>query len=199
MQTGLRIQEGSFFQKIFSLSVIAKLKIRKPDHNRYLKSGTLLGMHLESKKLIMKKLLAVLALGIFSLGFSQNYYDDYRGSISSINWRDVASYLGLNGRQIAAIDVLNNRYPSYDSWNRAYGRTPDRWSRDRYYEMERIMTPAQYKRFYDRYYRGQNPVVIYGKNYDKKYYKQREKYYKKQWKEYNKHRNDDRGWRRDDD
>ena len=61
------------------------------------------------------------------------------------------------------------------------------------------MTPAQYKRFYDRYYRGQNPVIIYNKNYDKKYYKQREKYYKKQWKEYNKHRNDDRGWRRHDD
>lgn len=29
-------------------------------------------------KLIMKKLLTVLALGIFALGFSQNYYDDYR-------------------------------------------------------------------------------------------------------------------------
>ena len=27
----------------------------------------------------------------------------------------MASYLGLSGRQIAAIDVLNNRYPTYDS------------------------------------------------------------------------------------
>lgn len=153
-------------------------------------------------KLIMKKLLTVLALGLFALGFSQNYYDDYRGSVSSINWRDVASYLGLNGRQIAAIDVLNNRYPTYDSWDRVYRGTPDRWYRDRYGEMERIMTPAQYKRFYDRYYRGQNPVWIYGKNYDKKYYKERDKYYKKQWKQYRKHRDNDndqgRGWGRRD-
>lgn len=90
----------------------------------------------------------------------------------------MASYLGLSGRQIAAIDVLNNRYPTYDSWDRVYRGTPDRWYRDRYGEMERIMTPAQYKRFYDRYYRGQNPVWIYGKNYNKKYYKERDKYYK---------------------
>ena len=75
-------------------------------------------------KLIMKKLLTVLALGIFALGFSQNYYDDYREVFLLLTGEMLASYLGLNGRQIAAIDVLNNRYPTYDSWDRVYRGTP---------------------------------------------------------------------------
>ncbi|NIF06252.1 hypothetical protein F3J23_12465 [Chryseobacterium sp. Tr-659] len=117
----------------------------------------------------MKKLLIVAALGIFTLGFSQNYYNDYRGSISSINWGQAAIFLGLNKNQINQIMILNNRYPDYNSWNRVYAKQPNRWYTDRYYAIERIMTPEQYKRFYARYYQGQNPRIIYDNTYRKHY------------------------------
>nr|WP_315030022.1 hypothetical protein [uncultured Chryseobacterium sp.] len=113
----------------------------------------------------MKKLLIVAALGVFTLGFSQNYYNDYRGSVSSINWGQVAIFLGLNNNQIAQLNVLNNRYPDYNSWNRVYAKAPNRWYTDRYYAMERIMTAEQYKKFYSRYYRGQNPRLKYDNDY----------------------------------
>lgn len=113
----------------------------------------------------MKKLLIVAALGLFTLGFSQNYYNDYRGSVSSINWGQLAIFLGLNKNQINQLTVLNNRYPDYNSWNRAYAKEPNRWYNDRYYEIERIMTPEQYKKFYSRYYNGQNPRLKYDNDY----------------------------------
>ncbi|UKB85636.1 hypothetical protein LF887_08440 [Chryseobacterium sp. MEBOG06] len=113
----------------------------------------------------MKKLLIVAALGVFTLGFSQSYYNDYRGSVSSINWGQVAIFLGLNNNQINQLTLLNNRYPDYNSWNRVYGKAPNRWYTDRYYAMERIMTPAQYKKFSSRYYQGQNPRLKYDNDY----------------------------------
>ncbi|AZB07810.1 hypothetical protein EG344_02585 [Chryseobacterium sp. G0162] len=113
----------------------------------------------------MKKLLIVAALGVFTLGFSQNYYNDYRGSVSSINWGQVAIFLGLNRNQINQLTVLNNRYPDYNSWNHVYAKEPNRWYNDRYYEIERIMTPEQYKKFYSRYYSGQNPRLKYDNDY----------------------------------
>ncbi|AZA93456.1 Uncharacterised protein [Chryseobacterium nakagawai] len=113
----------------------------------------------------MKKLLIVAALGVFTLGFSQNYYNDYRGSVSSINWGQVAIFLGLNRSQINQMTVLNNRYPDYNSWNHVYAKEPNRWYNDRYYEIERIMTPEQYKKFYSRYYNGQNPRLKYDNDY----------------------------------
>ncbi|WP_250255213.1 hypothetical protein [Chryseobacterium sp. Marseille-Q3244] len=113
----------------------------------------------------MKKLLIVAALGVFTLGFSQNYYNDYRGSVSSINWGQVAIFLGLNRSQINQLTVLNNRYPDYNSWNHVYAKEPNRWYNDRYYEIERIMTPEQYKKFYSRYYNGQNPRLKYDNDY----------------------------------
>lgn len=113
----------------------------------------------------MKKLLIVAALGVFTLGFSQNYYNDYRGSVSSINWGQLAIFLGLNRSQINQLTVLNNRYPDYNSWNRVYAKEPNRWYNDRYYEIERIMTPEQYKKFYSRYYNGQNPRLKYDNDY----------------------------------
>ncbi|MGH1516409.1 hypothetical protein [Chryseobacterium sp. JK1] len=115
----------------------------------------------------MKKLLIVVALGIFTLGFSQNYYNDYRGSIASINWGQVAIYLGLNKAQINQLTILNSRYPDYNSWNHMYGREPNRWYTDRYYAMEKIMTPEQYRRFYARYYQGLNPRLKYDNDYRK--------------------------------
>lgn len=78
----------------------------------------------------MKKLLIVAALGVFTLGFSQNYYNDYRGSVSSINWGQVAIFLGLNRSQINQLTVLNNRYPDYNSWNHVYAKEPNRWYND---------------------------------------------------------------------
>ena len=113
----------------------------------------------------MKKLLIVAALGVFTFGFSQTYYNDYRGSVSSINWGQVAIFLGLNNNQINQLTLLNNRYPDYNSWNRAYGKEPNRWYTDRYYAMEKIMTPVQYKKFYSQYYQGQNPRVKYDNDY----------------------------------
>lgn len=113
----------------------------------------------------MKKLLIVAALGVFTLGFSQNYYNDYRGSITSINWGQVASFLGLNNNQVYQLNILNNRYPDYNSWNRVYAKEPNRWYNDRYYAIERIMTPVQYKKFYARYYQGQNPRFKYDNDY----------------------------------
>lgn len=113
----------------------------------------------------MKKLLIVAALGVFTFGFSQSYYNDYRGSVSSINWGQVAIFLGLNNNQINQLTLLNNRYPDYNSWNRAYGKEPNRWYTDRYYAMEKIMTPVQYKKFYSQYYQGQNPRVKYDNDY----------------------------------
>lgn len=168
----------------------------------------------------MKKLFLAVAIGVFSLGYSQSgYYDDYRSSVNSFDWGGaIAQLLGLNNNQVSQLTVLNNRYPDYNSWNSAYGNNPNRWYQDRYASMQRIMTPAQYKKFYNTYYKGQNPVYYYGnkhyakdvqkaqKKYQKdrdKYYKNQDKYYKNQDKYYRKHGGDDNdqgnGHRRHDD
>ena len=136
----------------------------------------------------MKKLLVVAALGMFTLGFSQNYqngyndYNDYQGSISSINWGQVASYLGLNNNQVNQLTVLNNRYPDQNAWNRAYSKQPNRWYTDRYSAMEKIMTPEQYKRFYAKYYQGQNPKIKFDNEYKKHHSKPQKNHDKYQMK-----------------
>ncbi|QCX53360.1 hypothetical protein [Elizabethkingia sp. JS20170427COW] len=147
----------------------------------------------------MKKMIIGLMLGISTLGFSQDrYYDDYRSSIISFNWDKIASYLGLNHSQLQEIRRLNNRYTSYNSWNRVYRNDPRRWYQDRYFAMQRIMTPEQYKRFYNRYYKGIRPNQYYGsKHYYKDLAKKRKKYFhdkRKREHEYHKrhHDHDDR-------
>lgn len=81
----------------------------------------------------MKKLITILSLGIFSLGYSQSaYYNDYRRSITDVNWQTVAANLLLSPQQKSDLFALNNQYSDYNSWNRAYGSNPDQWIVDRY-------------------------------------------------------------------
>ncbi len=114
----------------------------------------------------MKKLLlTALVLGAFTFGYSQSaYYNDYRSSITGINWETVAANLLLTPAQKQQLFALNNQYPDYDSWNRVYGNNPERWRTDRYGEIERIMGGNKYTKFKNKYYKGQNPVAVYNRN-----------------------------------
>ncbi|MCS4300753.1 hypothetical protein [Chryseobacterium sp. BIGb0232] len=147
----------------------------------------------------MKKLLlTALLIGTFSLSYAQSdYYNDYRRSISDINWQSVVADLLLSTTQANQVYALNDRYRDYDSWNRVYVVEPGRWNGDRYSELERILGREKYIVFKKRYYRGQNPVIIYGRKNDyKKYRKEQEKYYKersKYYKKQNKHRHGHHG------
>ena len=130
----------------------------------------------------MKKVLVVVAMAIFSVGFSQStYYNDYNRSITSFNWQTIVADLVLTPAQKDQLFVLNNRYPTYDSWVMVYERNPDRWRYDRYYELERILGRDKYIIFKNRYYKGQNPVAVYNRN------KHGDKQYKKMMKEQRKH------------
>ena len=113
----------------------------------------------------MKKLITILTLGIFSLGYSQSdYYNDYRRSITDVNWQTVAANLLLSPQQKSDLFALNNQYSDYDSWNRIYGHNPDQWRTDRYASIERIMGPSKYEKFKNKYYKGKNPVAVYNRN-----------------------------------
>jgi hypothetical protein len=128
----------------------------------------------------MKKLfLTTLFVGIFSMSYAQSdYYNDYRRSITDVNWQTVIADLLLSKTQANEIYALNDRYHDYNSWNRVYISNPDRWRNDRYVELERIMGKEKYLKFRNQYYKGQNPVAYYNRNKhnDKKYKK--DKYYK---------------------
>jgi len=130
----------------------------------------------------MKKLLlTAMLLGTFSLSYAQSdYYNDYRRSITDINWESIIVDLVLSKTQATEIYVLNDRYRDYDSWDRVYVHNPDRWRNDRYVELERIMGPEKYLKFKNKYYKGQNPVAYYNrnKNNDKKYKHKNKKAYK---------------------
>lgn len=121
----------------------------------------------------MKKLLlTAMLVGTFGLTYAQSdYYNDYRRSITDINWASVIADLVLSQTQANQIYVLNDRYNDYNSWNRVYVHNPDRWRDDRYVELERIMGREKYLKFKNKYYKGQNPVAVYNRNkhYDKKY------------------------------
>ncbi|MGE8536604.1 MAG: hypothetical protein ACN6OJ_18600 [Chryseobacterium sp.] len=154
----------------------------------------------------MKKLLiTVFLVGTFSLSYAQSdYYNDYRRSISDVNWQRVVADLLLSTTQANQIYVLNDRYRDYNTWNRVYVVEPGRWRNDRYSELERILGREKYIIFKKKYYRGQNPVIVYGRNKNdyKKYHKQQEKYYKNQEKYYkkqSKHHGRGHGHGHDDD
>ncbi|MCW3162528.1 hypothetical protein [Chryseobacterium oryctis] len=121
----------------------------------------------------MKKLfLTALLLGTFSLSYAQSdYYNDYRRSVSDINWQNVIVDLVLSKTQANQIYALNDRYSNYDSWNKVYVHNPDGWRNDRYSELERILGREKYLKFKNKYYKGQNPVAVYNrnKNNDKRY------------------------------
>lgn len=121
----------------------------------------------------MKKiLLAAFFVGTFSLSYAQSdYYNDYRRSISDVNWQTIAVDLLLSKTQTKELYSLNDRYHDYNSWNKAYVNNPDRWREDRYSEIERILGREKYQKFKTKYYKGQNPTAVYNRNKknDKKY------------------------------
>ena len=113
----------------------------------------------------MKKLVTVLSLGLFTLGYSQSvYYNDYQRSIADVNWETVAANLLLSPQQKADLFALNNQYPDYNSWNTRYANNPDRWRTDRYSSIERILGQEKYTKFKNQYYKGQNPVAVCNRN-----------------------------------
>lgn len=130
----------------------------------------------------MKKIFSTLmVIGFFSFGFSQSaYYNDYRRSITDINWQTIVADLLLTPQQKDQLFALNNRYPTYDNWVVVYKDHPDRWRADRYYEIERILGPEKYGKFKTKYYKGRNPIAIYNSN--KHNYKKAQKEFDKHWK-----------------
>lgn len=121
----------------------------------------------------MKKILiTVLFIATFSVGYAQSvYYNDYRRSVTEVNWRTVVADLLLSTTQANQLYALNNRYADYNGWNRVYANNPNQWSIDRYQEIERILGRDKYVKFKTKYYKGQNPVAVYNrnKNNDKRY------------------------------
>ncbi|WP_267402597.1 MULTISPECIES: hypothetical protein [unclassified Chryseobacterium] len=114
----------------------------------------------------MKKLLlTAMLVGTFGLTYAQSdYYNDYRRSITDVNWQSVIADLLLSKTQANEIYSLNDRYNDYNSWNRVYVKNPDHWRDDRYVELERIMGREKYLKFKNKYYKGQNPVAVYNRN-----------------------------------
>lgn len=111
-------------------------------------------------------------VGTFGVSYAQSdYYNDYRRSITDVNWQNVIADLVLTTVQANQIYALNDRYRDYNSWNRIYVHNPDRWREDRYVELERILGRDKYVKFKTKYYKGQNPVAYYNrnKNNDKRY------------------------------
>lgn len=54
--------------------------------------GTVMEVHEQYKPINMKKLITVLSLGAFALGFSQSAsYSDYQRSITDVNWETVTA------------------------------------------------------------------------------------------------------------
>lgn len=136
---------------------------------------------MKNLKLIeMKKLLSVVFMAIvFNFGHSQIvYYNDYRSSINDVQWQTVVADLLLTPQQKSQLFALNNRYPTYETWVVVYGKNPDKWKADRYYQIEKIMGKDKYLKFKNKYYKGQNPVAVYNrnKNNDKSSAKSKEKH-----------------------
>ena len=101
--------------------------------------------------------------------FYQDSYNDYRRSIESVNWNRFFSSYRLAPWQIQQIMILNDMYPSYNSWDYDYRFNPDRWYYDRFYALERILGPRIFVIYQNNYYQGYNPVVYY-QNYRRQHY-----------------------------
>ena len=141
----------------------------------------------------MKKIfITALFVGTFTLGYAQSdYYNDYRRSVTDVNWQTVAVDLVLSVTQADQLYALNDRYSDYNAWNNVYATNPDRWTTDRYTEIERILGPTKYTKFKTKYYKGKNTVAVYNSNkYKDKRYKHIDKKAKKyKHKKGNKHKN----------
>lgn len=68
--------------------------------------------------------------------YYNSFYNDYRKSIVGINWKNFFIEFNLSPIQIQQITIINNRFPSYNSWYSYYGMNPNRWYYDRFYMLE---------------------------------------------------------------
>ena len=100
---------------------------------------------------------------------SDYYTNDYRRSIEEVNWNRFFSKYRLSPWQIQQVIMLNEMFPSYNSWDFNYRYNPDRWYYDRYYALERILGPRIFISYQNNYYNGYNPVVYY-QNYRRQHY-----------------------------
>lgn len=114
----------------------------------------------------MKKIITLIAFAIFGFSFSQTtvIYQNYRNSIVSVNWNALGVELNLTPSQRNAITVLNNRYPTYESWYVVYKDRPGYWERDRDRELRRILGSTSYVKYKNKYYKGNNPNAVYNRN-----------------------------------
>ena len=115
----------------------------------------------------MKKTFSIIALLIFGFYFSQTIvYENYRNSILSVNWNSLGLELNLTPAQRNQIVVLNNRYPTYESWYVVYKDRPDYWRRDRDREIRSILGETKYLKYKNEYYKCKYNQAIYynGKN-----------------------------------
>lgn len=99
----------------------------------------------------------------------QDYYNDYRQSISMINWNKFFRKYRLSPWQINQIIYLNQMYSSYAAWDAYYRYNPDRWYYDRFFALQNILGPQVFVVFQNVYYNGYNPVSYY-RDYRMKYY-----------------------------
>ena len=97
----------------------------------------------------------------YSNDFYRSYYNDYQNSIRDINWNLFFSQYRLSPRQIQDIIYLNQRFPSFASWNSYYHLNPDRWYYDRFYALQQILGPQVFIVFQNVYYNGYSPIAYY--------------------------------------
>lgn len=103
-------------------------------------------------------------------GYYRSAYNDYRSSISMVNWNAFFRQNRLADTQIRLIIELNQRFPSYSVWSSQYRMNPKRWWYDRFYALERILGPQVFIVFQNNYYHGYSPVRYYNEYWRENYY-----------------------------
>lgn len=102
--------------------------------------------------------------------YYRNIYNDYRRSITMINWNSFFRTHHLSPMQINMIIELNRQFPSFHVWNSYYRMNPRRWWYDRFYALERILGPQVFIVFQNNYYHGSHPVYYYSNYWTTHYY-----------------------------
>lgn len=105
----------------------------------------------------------------YSDSYYRSMYNDYRKSISMVNWNLWFRTHHLSPSQINLILELNRQFPSFYVWNNYYRVNPRRWWYDRFYALERILGPQIFVVFQNHYYHGHHPAYYYS-NYWTNYY-----------------------------
>ncbi|MHA6696402.1 hypothetical protein [Chryseobacterium sp. A321] len=106
--------------------------------------------------------------------YYRSFYNDYRQSITRVNWNRLFRELRLNSWQANMVMDLNRQFPDYYSWNSYYRSNPNRWYYDRFYALEQILGPRAFSIYQSYYYNGRSPVQYYvnfwRSNYRPRYY-----------------------------